>query len=254
MPPIRSQTSRNSIEQEGRILLAIQAIKNQEFSSIREAARVFNVTRSTLQNRILGRQNRAISRANSHKLTEIEEESLKKWILSIDARGAAPRPSTVREMANLLLESRGITPVLSVGKNWVTKYVKRHSELSSRFSRRYNYERAKCEDPKIISEWFSLVQKTIDENGIDPDDVYNFDETGFAMGLTATARVITRAEYYGRRALLQPGNREWVTAIECINASGWVLPPCVIFKGKVFIEGWFDNLPNDWRFEVSPNG
>jgi len=254
MPPIRSQTSRNSIEQEGRILLAIQAIKNQEFSSIREAARVFNVTRSTLQNRILGRQNRAISRANSHKLTEIEEESLKKWILSMDARGAAPRPSTVREMANLLLESRGITPVLSVGKNWVTKYVKRHSELSSRFSRRYNYERAKCEDPKIISEWFSLVQKTIDENGIDPDDVYNFDETGFAMGLTATARVITRAEYYGRRALLQPGNREWVTAIECINASGWVLPPCVIFKGKVFIEGWFDNLPNDWRFEVSPNG
>ena len=78
MPPIRSQTSRNSIEQEGRILLAIQAIKNQEFSSIREAVRVFNVTRSTLQNRILGRQNRAISRVNSHKLTEIEEESLKK--------------------------------------------------------------------------------------------------------------------------------------------------------------------------------
>lgn len=45
-----------------------------------------------------------------------------------------------------------------------------------------------------------------------------------------------------------------MTTIECINASGWVLPLCVIFKGKVFIESWFDNLPNDWRFEVSPNG
>ncbi len=30
MPPIRSQSSRDSIEQEGRILLAIQAIKNQD--------------------------------------------------------------------------------------------------------------------------------------------------------------------------------------------------------------------------------
>ena len=27
----------------------------------------------------------------------------------------------------------------------------------------------------------------------------------------------------------------------------------MIFKGKVFIESWFDGLPGDWRFEVSPN-
>ena len=74
------------------------------------------------------------------------------------------------------------------------------------------------------------------------------------MGLIATAKVITRKEFYGRRSLLQPGNRAWVTTIECINASGWALPPCVIFKGKVFIGSWFDGLPDDWRFEVSPKG
>ena len=56
------------------------------------------------------------------------------------------------------------------------------------------------------------------------------------------------------RSLLQPGNHEWVTSIEAISASGWALPPCIIFKGKVFIEGWFDNVPGDWLFEVSPNG
>ena len=86
--------------------------------------------------------------------------------------------------------------------------MKRYSELSSRFSRRYNYERAKYEDPKVIREWFTLMQKTIIENGIDSDDIYNFDETGFAIGLTTTAKVITRAEYYGRRVVLQPRNRE----------------------------------------------
>ena len=165
-----------------------------------------------------------------------------------------PSPTMVREMANLLLEKRGSIPVLSVGQNWVTKFVKRCPLLSSRFSKRYNYERAKCEDPKIIRVWFNLVQKTILQFGIDPDDVYNFDGTGFAIGLTATTRVISRSEYYGRRALLQPGNREWVTVIECTNASGWALPPCVIFKGNVFIKSWFDSLPSDWRFEVSPNG
>ena len=100
----------------------------------------------------------------------------------MDSRGAAPRPSTVREMADLLLQQRGTTPVISVGENWVTKFIKRHPLLSSRFSKRYNYERAKCEDPKIIGECFKLVQKTILQFGIDPNDVYNFDETDFAMG------------------------------------------------------------------------
>jgi hypothetical protein len=74
------------------------------------------------------------------------------------------------------------------------------------------------------------------------------------MGLTANAKVITRSEYYGRRSLLQPGNREWVTVVEAINASGWALPPTIIFKAKQHHFAWFDNLPGDWRFEVSANG
>jgi hypothetical protein len=74
------------------------------------------------------------------------------------------------------------------------------------------------------------------------------------MGLTATAKVITQSEYYGRRSVLEPGNREWVTAIESISASGWALPPTIIFKGKLYNQAWFDGLPGDWRFEVSLNG
>ncbi|OQD79338.1 hypothetical protein PENANT_c054G11635 [Penicillium antarcticum] len=178
MPPIRTQSSQKRTEQEGKILLAIQAIRKQEFTSIREAARQFKVPNSTLATRLNGVKNRVESRANSYKLTEIEEESLRKWILSMDSRGAAPRPSTVREIADLLLAARGSIPPPSVGQNWVTNFVKRHSDLSARFSRRYDYQRAKCEDPKIISEWFSLVQKTILTYGIDLDDIYNFDETG----------------------------------------------------------------------------
>jgi hypothetical protein len=58
------------------------------------------------------------------------------------------------------------------------------------------------EDLKVIQLWFDLVQNTMLQYGITPTDIYNFDETGFAMGLTATVKVITRAEYYGKRALL----------------------------------------------------
>lgn len=152
MPPIRTQRPRNSTEQEGRILSAIQAIQKHEISSISLAARTFNVPRSTLRDRLSGHTERSTTRANSHKLTATEEESLEKWILSMDLRGSAPRPCTVREMADLLLAARGTIPALSVGENWVINFVKRYPNLLSRFSRRYNYERVKCEDPKIIGE------------------------------------------------------------------------------------------------------
>lgn len=77
MPPIRSQNRQNLTQQEGRILLAIQAIEKQEKFSIREAARIYDIPFSTLQARLQGRKNRVDLRANSFKLTEIEENSLK---------------------------------------------------------------------------------------------------------------------------------------------------------------------------------
>jgi hypothetical protein len=141
-------------------------------------------------------------------LTQLEEDSLVEWIFSIDTRGAAPRRATVREIADILLVARGITPPPTVGINWVSNFIKRRDELRTRFSRRYDYQRALNEDPKVIKEWFLMVQRTIEENGIQPEDIYNFDKTGFAIGLISAQKVVTRAEYYGRRSILQPGNRE----------------------------------------------
>ena len=61
------------------------------------------------------------------------------------------------------------------------------------------------------------------------------------MSLIATAKVVTRAETTGCSALLQPENCEWVTAIECVNAMDWILPPCIIFKGKSHIQAWYED-------------
>jgi hypothetical protein len=91
-------------------------------------------------------------------------------------------------MVNYLLSQHGNQ---KVGENWVYNLVQHRSELKSRFSRRYNYKRAKCKDPKIIQEYFGHVQEAILQYGVLPDDIYNFDETGFTMELCATVKVIT---------------------------------------------------------------
>ena len=58
------------------------------------------------------------------------------------------------------------------------------------------------EDLNTIIEWFTLVEKTITQYGITSDDIYNFDESGFAMGVSATTKVITQSLYTGRRGIL----------------------------------------------------
>ena len=171
MPPKSRAKIKEQIEQEGRILLAISSFGKKKITNIQEAAHHFNVPRSTLQDHLNGTTYRTEQRANCHKLTEEEEESLIQWILSMDQRGAAPRPSHVQDMANILLSNRGSSNIQPIGKNWVYKFIKCHDQLKTKFSRRYNHQRAKCEDPKIIREWFDRVQITIMQHGIAHEDI-----------------------------------------------------------------------------------
>jgi hypothetical protein len=63
-----------------------------------------------------------------------------------------------------------------------------------------------CEDPAIIRPWFRLVQNTIAKYSIQPEDIYNFDKTGFQIGVITTTKVITGSEHAGRPVCIQPGN------------------------------------------------
>ena len=76
MPLIRTESSHKSANQEGRILLALSDIKDGRIASIRAAAKLYNLPRSTLQTRAYSIVSRADTRLNSHKLTELEEDSL----------------------------------------------------------------------------------------------------------------------------------------------------------------------------------
>jgi hypothetical protein len=39
------------------------------------------------------------------------------------------------------------------------------------------------EDPRVITPWFKLVANTKAKYGISDDDMYNFNKTGFIMGV-----------------------------------------------------------------------
>lgn len=75
----------------------------------------------------------------------------------------------------------------------MSTFIKRRDKIKTQYARRYNYSRAQCEDLKVIKGWFNCLQQIQMQYGISYEDIYNFDETGFAMGLIATTKVVTRA-------------------------------------------------------------
>jgi hypothetical protein len=197
-------------QKEGRICLAIQALKNRQSNSFRAAARTYDVPKDTLIRRYRGILPRRDSHRTTYKLTLIEEEVLIQRILDLRDQGFSPGVAIVREIANILLANRDASRPQTVGKNWVTKFIKRHESLRTMYNRKYDYQRAQCEDPVLIQGWFRLVRNLTAKYGILDEDIYNFDETGFQNGVISTSKVVTRAERKGRPKTKQPGNREWV--------------------------------------------
>jgi hypothetical protein len=100
---------------------------------------------------------------NLWKLSNLEEDTLLEFIVDLDSRGYPPRLSGVEQMANRLLDARDAP---RVGTRWAMNFVKRQPLLKTRFQRRYDYRRARCEDPAVIRNWFRLVQNTIAKYGI----------------------------------------------------------------------------------------
>jgi hypothetical protein len=240
--------------QEARIVLAIEAIRTSKRKlSRRKAAEIYNVPESTLRLRMNGATSIRDRRPAVQKLTELEEELIVRHVFDRDSRGFSPRLADVEDMANHLLETRRAK---RVGKCWAQRFVARRPELKTRFNRVYDFQRALCEDPELIGAWFRLVENMKAKYGILDCDFYNFDETGFMMGVICAAMIVTRADRRGRSKAVQPGNREWATAIVCINGEGWSVPPFLVVQGKTHLASWYTEggLPHDWVIKPTSNG
>ncbi|SCO92448.1 related to transposase [Fusarium oxysporum] len=233
--------------------MALQAYQADPKLSLRRAAKIYDVHFQTLHYRSQGRQARDDYIPSSRKLSNQEEQVIVEYILNLDSRGFPSRHCDIEEMANRLLADRDASPV---GKRWAINFIRRQPELKIRSFRKYDYQRAKCEDPTIIRNWFRLVENTIAKYGIRSDDIWNFDETGFMMGVISSGIVVTSSERRGNPKSVQPGNREWVTAIQAINAEGRAIDPFIVVAGQYHLADWYheSNLPGTWAIATTPNG
>ena len=139
--------SLESLSKEDRTKLALQAIKKPQELSVRRAAVVYNVPRTTIQRRCAGRQSTRDTHPKPSNLSLAEEKMLVQHIKKLDAQVLAPTLRCVEDMANQLRAARDAKPV---GPHWASNFVKREPGLKSRMTRRRDRQRVLCSNPADI--------------------------------------------------------------------------------------------------------
>ena len=68
--------------------------------------------------------------------------------------------------------------------------------------------------------------------------------------------VFTRAYRQGRSKAIRPSNREWATAIICVNGEVWTLPLFLLLQGAFDIANWYtkSELPRNWAIKTTSSG
>ncbi len=162
----------------------------------------------------------------------------------------------ITKQANFILNKDNYpdTPPRTVGPDWTRRFLKRHKEYSEVKQRSQEVDRTFAATKAEVLEWFQAVKQIIDENGLTPYDIWNFDESGFRIGVGKDQKVITK--YPKRRAYLPSvTERENVTLIEAISAAGAHIPPYIILKGQVYQAGWAAaEMPHGYTIVTSESG
>ena len=257
----RSKKARDNNKQ---VEAALKDYQKKKFKSVNAAARAHGVAESTLRARVKGRKSRAEANETKQLLSQAEERALIQWILEVSKAGYPPRKPQVREMAEQIRRGRiskindvSITLVEypPIGEQWVDRFLQRHPSLQTAYARRIDASRMKETTADALLRWLNTVQDTIEKYNVNPENIYNMDESGFAIGSTQGACVVLdsrmRSQFQAR-----PGRQEWVTVIECICGDGMVIDPLVIFKGQYLSTEWLvpAALTEGWRFSCSTKG
>jgi hypothetical protein len=112
----------------------------------------------------------------------------------------------VGRLAEVLISRRGSSlHPQTIGKNWTYRFITRHPLLKARLTQSKDSKRALQESPRVTRPWFDLVRETKMQYGIDDGDTYNFDETGFAIGVISgskSSKVATLADSVGRATVM----------------------------------------------------
>ena len=249
-------------KREALVIEALAGIKSGKYKSGFDAARQLEINASTVNRRRRGHLSRSTARIQQQLLSAEEERTIIKWIQQVSQSGY---PVSYNLLRQIVFEVRSCRVASStpkhnfveekpIGRDWIPRFIQRHLDIKSAVGRRIETNRMAAITKETLNAWFDAVEQTVVKFNIDQRNIYNMDETGFAIGTMQSTRVIVDATIRTQWQA-NPGRQEWLTVVECICADGTVIKPFVIFKGENVDSRWIPgSLSENWAFAANTKG
>ncbi|KAF8825264.1 hypothetical protein HHX47_DHR7000370 [Lentinula edodes] len=120
-----------------------------------------------------------MSRAEAHAQKEI----LVKWIKVQGHHGVPLSLASVADYASDIVGK-------AIGKNWLDQFHTRHPELSLKNTIPLKESYACALTPATISGFYDILDNTVSEYYISPENIYNMDKKGIQLGIGACTAVL----------------------------------------------------------------
>ena len=124
--------------------------------AIATAATHHGVPRTTLRDRLKGARSCRNAHNDEQRLSTIQEERLKRWILRQEALSYALTHAQVRAIVSGILKQSGDDKPL--GKKWIRHFFERRPAVKTKLGRRTDWERINAATPDNIRTLFQLYE------------------------------------------------------------------------------------------------
>ncbi|KAM4067629.1 DDE superfamily endonuclease [Hirsutella rhossiliensis] len=207
--------------------------------SVRQAAAIFGVAKSTVQKGIARRHGDIGRIGRPRLLSDDEDDAIAAYVIWLQQSGFPASKAHVESAALSLLQRRN-PDAKPPSRAWYSQWLQDHPELRVTYIKAVEKSRKTFEagDISNVKRFFEKLTDIITTHGISPSEIWNEDECGIRIGsLRERVHVIVSC-----------------TLVAAANAVGDTIPPWLVFH-TFPCESWGQiDAPGDVRFARSDTG
>lgn len=257
----RSNQKRNFFKYSGIAVQSAMMAVREEKMSVRAAATLYGVPKSTLHDKVQGKSAEQTGKTGPEPRLSLDgENKIAKWVINLAKSGFPIKKSDLLDTVEKILKDTKREDLFEKGRpgqKWYQNFLKRHPEISLREAESVNKARAIVTE-ESIRLWFQNLKNYLEVNNVldvmeDGDRILNGDESGFSL-CPKSGKVLGPKGWKNFYQIKKGNEKENLTVLICFTASGKICPPLVVFPYVRPPRAVVESIPESWVLGKSDTG
>ncbi|XP_069698836.1 uncharacterized protein [Periplaneta americana] len=238
--------------------LQLGLVAISEGVGVNEAARRYNIPSATLKR--YNKRKDAKIRQPGHPLdlSQEVENDLVTHLLQLEKMFYGLTQRSVMQLAYEIAEKNKLATrfnkeTKSAGKEWFSGFMKRHPELRLRQPEATSLARASGFNRVVVGKFFDTLEQLVDQHKLTAVRIFNMDETSHTV-VQRQEKILEQRGKHQVGAISSCERGQNVTGVYAMSASGFFVPPMLIYDRKKMMESLTFGAPPNTIFRCQDKG